>query len=69
MNAKSTLGSAYLVSSDGRLVTNYHVVGSYVGEPERYQLRAKNASGEFEARLLSFDLPAFLDRRRARGIA
>lgn len=56
VNAKSTLGSAYLVSRDGRLVTNYHVVGSYVGDPERYQLRAKNASGEFEARLLSFDL-------------
>jgi len=56
VNAKSTLGSAYLVSRDGRLVTNYHVVGSYVGDPERYQLRAKNGSGDFEARLLSFDL-------------
>ena len=56
VNAKTSLGSAYLVSRDGRLVTNYHVVGSYVADPERYQLRAKNASGEFPARLLSFDL-------------
>lgn len=55
-NAKSTLGSGYLVSEEGQLITNYHVVGSFVEDPERYQLRATNAAGEVEARLLSFDL-------------
>jgi len=55
-NAKSTLGSAYLVSREGHLVTNYHVIGSYVDDPGRYHLRAKSASGVLEARLLSFDL-------------
>lgn len=55
-NAKSTLGSGYLVSADGLLVTNYHVVGSYVADPDRYLLRASNADGEHEARLLAFDL-------------
>lgn len=56
VNAKSTLGSGYLVSRGGHVVTNYHVVASYVDDPERYQLRAKNAFGQFEAQLLSFDL-------------
>lgn len=69
-NAKSTLGSAYLVSRDGHLVTNYHVVGSYVDDPGRYRLRAKSVSGVLEARLLSFDLVndlALLQVEGARG--
>jgi hypothetical protein len=55
-NAKSTLGSGYLVSVDGLLITNYHVVGSYIEDPERFQLRANNGTGPFVARLVSFDL-------------
>jgi hypothetical protein len=69
-NAKSTLGSAYLVSREGHLVTNYHVVGSYVDDPGRYRLRAKNAGGVLEARLVSFDLVndlALLQVEGARG--
>lgn len=54
--AKSTLGSGYLVASGGLLATNYHVVGSFIEDPDRYQLRARNASGVFEARLVAFDL-------------
>ena len=54
--AKSSLGSGYLVSKDGRLVTNYHVVGAYVHDPQRYRIRAKNHAGGSDARLLAFDL-------------
>jgi S1-C subfamily serine protease len=54
--AKSSLGSAYLVSDRGRLVTNYHVVGAYVDDPDRYAIRARNRSGEYDARLVAFDL-------------
>jgi hypothetical protein len=69
VNAKSTLGSAYLVSRDGLLVTNYHVVGSYVSDPERYRLRARNAHGGYEARLLAFDLVNDLALLQVQGAA
>jgi serine protease Do len=54
--AKSAQGSGYLVSAEGHLVTNYHVIESYVEEPERYRIRARNHTGEYSARLLRFDL-------------
>jgi hypothetical protein len=54
--AKSSLGSGYLVSDGGHVVTNYHVVGSYIEEPDRYSIRVRNAAGELPARLLRFDL-------------
>jgi serine protease Do len=53
--AKSVLGSGYAVAQ-GRIVTNYHVVGSYILHPDRYGLRVKNGRGTFPAKLLAFDL-------------
>jgi hypothetical protein len=53
--ARSALGSGYAVAP-GRIVTNYHVVGSYIRHPDRYALRLKNPRGSFPAKLLAFDL-------------
>ena len=53
--ARSTLGSGYVVGP-GRIVTNYHVVGSYVQEPARYRLQVKGSAGAREASLVAFDL-------------
>jgi serine protease Do len=54
--ARDVLGSGYLVSTDGLVVTNYHVVGAYVEDPDRYRIQARNAGGEYKATLVQFDL-------------
>jgi S1-C subfamily serine protease len=53
--AKDQLGSGYVVAP-GRVVTNYHVVGAYVDDPERYAIRVRNPAGERPASLRAFDL-------------
>lgn len=35
---KSSIGSGFQVGSDGQLATNFHVVASYIHEPEKYRL-------------------------------
>lgn len=66
--AKSSLGSGYLVSADGLIATNYHVVASFVEDPVRNQLRAKSAFGEFPLSLVQFDLVNDLALVRAAGV-
>jgi len=53
--AKDALGSGYVVAA-GRIATNYHVVGAYVGDPDRYSIRVRNGAGERAAKLLAFDI-------------
>ena len=45
-NNKNAQGSAFLVTQDGLLATNYHVVSEYVLDPERFSLRYRNAEGD-----------------------
>ena len=65
--AKSSLGSGYLVSADGLIATNYHVVASFIDDPVRNQLRAKSEAGEFPLTLVQFDLVNDLALVRAAG--
>jgi serine protease Do len=53
--AKSSLGSGYVVG-EGRVVTNYHVVSSFIQHPDRYAVRVKSARGTQPASLRAFDL-------------
>src|SRR5688572_19033502 len=55
-DAKNALGSGYLVSATGLLITNYHVVGSFVSHPARYRIRVKTAARECPASLVQFDV-------------
>jgi len=65
--AKSSLGSGYLVSGDGLIATNYHVVASFIADPVRNQLRAKSPAGEFRVSLVQFDLVNDIALVRAAG--
>lgn len=66
--AKSSLGSGYLVSEDGLIATNYHVVAPFVDDPVRNQLRAKGERGEFPLTLVQFDLINDIAVVRAAGV-
>jgi Trypsin-like peptidase domain len=54
--ARSVLGSGYVVAPGARIVTNYHVVASYIQHPGRYRLQVKSGSVATPATLLAFDL-------------
>ena len=43
--AQRSLGSGVIVSKEGYLLTNYHVVSQYALEPERYRLRFATTDG------------------------
>lgn len=52
---KASLGTGYLVSEKGHVVTNYHVVASYIAEPDRYAIWVRNISEAQPAQFLHFD--------------
>lgn len=55
--AKAVIGTGFFVSSDGRVVTNYHVVSQLVFHPDRFRCKVVEPSGaESDAQVLDIDV-------------
>ena len=56
-DSQSSVGSAFQVTPDGHLITNYHVVSSYALAPQRHRLVYATVDGQQGAlQLLAFDV-------------
>ena len=54
---KSSIGSAFQISSDGIIATNYHVISSYARHPEKYRIEYLDHQGKMaEVALVSVDV-------------
>ena len=54
---KYTIGSGFQIDDSGHIATNFHVVASYVHEPEKYRLELEQNNGEaLDLELLSIDV-------------
>ena len=56
-DSQSSVGSGFLVTPEGHLITNYHVVSSYALAPQRHRLVYATVDGQQGAlQLLAFDV-------------
>ncbi len=63
---KSSLGTGFLVASDGLIATNYHVISSLIHQPGEFRLEYENtAGGKGELELLDIDVVSDLALLRA----
>lgn len=54
--SQSSVGSAFIVTADGHLITNYHVISQVALQPQRYRIVYTTADGkEGPLELLAFD--------------
>ncbi len=53
---KRSYGSAFVVGTNGRLMTNYHVVSDVVQYPQKYKIFLETEETSIEAKLLALDV-------------
>lgn len=67
-DSQASVGSGFLVSEDGHIITNYHVISQFALEPDSYRLRYATTDGQGGAlELLDFDARRDLALLRAVG--
>ncbi|HEY1132747.1 MAG TPA: serine protease [Roseateles sp.] len=65
-DSQASVGSGFLVSDEGHVVTNYHVISQFALEPDSYRLRYATTDGQSGAlELLDFDVRRDLALLRA----